>query len=283
VVGGQTEPGLTQTREQNPDETDSAMSTATNTATAPETIEQVFRPIQQFTRGWMLTKETGAYGKSIGLRSGRDFWIVGRAGVLGDCTAETASAVLAFHAHEIVAEAWSNLPDDLPPPVVSEHYLGRIVSWGDETLSDFAPEALEAIDSLGRRIADAAPSSLGAVFAGWRSMPQPDGLGARVALTTHVLREMRGAAHLMAIMAHGLTPVEAVLANTNKPPRTGVPYAEQMGFKGPFRDPEEVREPRLAAEVTTAKMLEPFFDVLSPTELATFGHAVETTRNAIDM
>jgi hypothetical protein len=167
---------------------------------------------------------------------------------------------------------------------VAQHYASRTVSWGEEALTPVFDHAdLERIDSLGRRIIDAAPSILGPIFAGWRALPRPDDVGARVALTTQILREMRGAAHIHAIVAHGLTPLDAILASTNAPPRTGPGYAERMGFAGPFRDPEEVREPRLAAEATTASIMETYFQVLSPEELADFGQLVETTRNAIDM
>lgn len=253
-------------------------------ATVAETIERVFKPIQQFTRGWMLAPETDAYGATqLGLTVPRQFWIVGRAGVLGSCPADVAAGAIAFHAPDHVHEAWDELPAGLTHFEVAEHYLGRITAWGTETLAVFDPARMERLDELGRRIIDAAPACLGALFAGWRAMPIPDDVGARVALTTHVLREMRGAAHINAVMAVGITPLDAILASTNAPPRTGPEYAERMGFRGPFRDPEEVRAPRLEAEAITARILEPFFGVLDPAELATFGEVVETTRNAIDM
>ncbi|MGB5760581.1 MAG: hypothetical protein WBM50_26950 [Acidimicrobiales bacterium] len=47
------------------------------------------------------------------------------------------------------------------------------------------------------------------------------------------------------------------MASTNSPPRTGPGYAARMGFKGPFRDPDEVRPARLEAEKLTAGILEP--------------------------
>ena len=253
------------------------------TATVPETIDRVFKPIQQFTRGWMLVESTGDYGVSIGMRTGREFWIVGRAGVLGSCTPEVAAAALAFHAPEPVYEAWTHLPDDMTHLDIAHHYQSRITAWGDEALATFDYERLEVIDRLGRRIVDAAPGSLGALFTGWRAMPIPEGIGARVALTTHILREMRGAAHLVAVIACGLTPLDAILASTNAPPRTGPGYAVRMGFTGPFRDAEQIREQRLEAEALTARILEPYFAALSPAELAVFGEVVETTRNAIDM
>lgn len=253
------------------------------TASVQETIERVFKPIQQFTRGWMMAQSTDDYGVEIGMRTGREFWVVGRAGVLGSCPADVAAGALAFHSSEDVYEAWSHLPEGMTHYQVAEHYISRILAWGDEALVEFDPERLDRIDRLGRRIADAAPAALGALFAAWRAVPQPEPVGQRVALTTQLLREMRGAAHINAIISVGLTPLDAILASTNAPPRTGPEYAERMGFTGPFRDPEEVRAQRLEAEGITARILEPYFAALSPEELADFGELVETTRNAIDM
>lgn len=253
-------------------------------ATPAETVERVFKPIQQFTRGWMMSSDTDDYGVSIGMRTGREFWVVGRAGVIGSAPPEVAAGALAFHAPERVVEAWTHIPEGLTHLQVAEHYRSRILAWGRERLTPvFDHGDLEQIDTLGRRIADAAPDALGPLFAGWRAMPQPDAIGERVALTTHLLREMRGAAHLNAVIAAGITPLDAILASTNAPPRTGPGYAERMGFKGPFRDPEEVRTQRLEAEAVTVRIMATSFSVLAPEELAAFGRLVETTRNAIDM
>ena len=254
------------------------------TATVPETIERVFKPIQQFTRGWMMNPATEQYGREqLGLDRPRQFWVVGRAGVMGDCTAEVAAGALAFHALDQVVDAWDNLPDGLSHVTVAEHYAGRVAAWGDEVISTFDPDRMERLDRLGRRIIDAAPASLGGIFTGWRALPHPGSVGARVAMTTHIMREMRGAAHINAIVASGITPLDAILASTNAPPRTGPEWAERMGFTGPFRDPAEVQAQRLEAEAITARILEPYFAVLDPAELADFGELVETTRNSIDM
>lgn len=247
------------------------------------TVRRTFKPLQQFTRGWMMAQATDQYGVDLGFRTGKQFWIVGRAGVLGSCPPEVATSALAFHAPEHVHDAWASVPSGLDPRAVATHYHGRIVEWGDRVIGSFDRDRMTRLDELGRRIIDAAPVNLGPLFAGWRVMPIPDGHGARVALTTHVLREMRGAAHSVAIVAMGLSPLDAILASTNAPPRTGPPYAEAMGFTGPFRDPEEIRAPRLEAEALTERIMASYYDVLDDQELTDFGELVETTRNAIDM
>lgn len=67
------------------------------TALVPETIELVLKPIQQFVRGWMMSGATLERGASFGLDPATNhFWIVGRAGVMGDCTWEVAAGGLGF-------------------------------------------------------------------------------------------------------------------------------------------------------------------------------------------
>lgn len=254
-----------------------------STTSAADAVEQVLKPIQQFTRGWMMTPDTSARGVALGLRSGNDFWIIGRAGVMGDVNAATAASGLAFISPQGVAAAWAALPGGLTPSQVGTHYAACCTDWGRDALAVFDPARLELIDRLGRRIIDAAPASLGALFAGWRAVPQPAGVGERVALTTHVMREMRGAAHIVAVLASGITPLDAVLASPAAPPRSGPGWAEHLHWHGPFRDPEEVREARIAAERLTSQIMCSYFAVLSADELATFAEVVETTRNAIDM
>jgi hypothetical protein len=252
-------------------------------ASAIEAIDRIVKPTQQFTRGWMLTPDTAARGKELGLSSGQQFWICGRAGVLGECTAETAIAGLVFHAPERIRRAWDDVPAGLSHLKIAEEYAAVAVAWGERELAGFDVDRLELLDRSARRIIDAAPSSLGAVFAGWRALPQPDSAAGRVGLTTQVFREMRGAAHVVAITAVGLTPLQAILSSTNAPPRTGPEYAERMGFEGPFPDPALFRERRLEAEALTTRILEPFFAVLEPDELDAFADVFVSTRDAIDM
>jgi hypothetical protein len=251
------------------------------TATAAQTIERVKEPVQQFTRGWMLASSTDAYGIELGFASGSQFWVVGRAGVLGSCPVEVAAAAIAFEPLEEVRKAWTGVPEGLTHYDVALRYKDLIAAWGDRVFEKSDHETLGIIDVLGRRIIDAAPAALGTLFTGWRHLPVPASLAGRVSLTIHLLRELRGAAHIAAVSACGLTPLDAVLAATHAPPRTGPAYAERMGYKGPFRDPDDVREQRIEAEKLTASIIEPYFSTLAPQELTLFGEVVETTCNAV--
>ncbi|MCV7225254.1 helix-turn-helix domain-containing protein [Mycolicibacterium komossense] len=239
-------------------------------------VDRIKGPIQDYTRTWMLSDATNAYGVRLGFTSGVQFWIVGRAGVLGNCPPEVASAAIAFEPLDIVSKAWGAVPDNLTHYEVALHYAGRVIDWGEGAFAKKDPDVLEAINVLGRHVVDAAPAAIGVLFAGWRQLGPPQTQAGRAALVLHLLRELRGAAHIAAVIACGLTPVDAIIAAPHPPPRTGHTYAEKMGHRGPFRNPEEVRQQRMEAERLTSALLVPHFNSLSAADLTTLGDAIET-------
>lgn len=251
--------------------------------TVADQVERVLKPIQQFVRGWMTGPRTDRLAAELGVRSGEDLWIVGRAGVLGECDASVAAAGLAFLAPDRVRRAWDSLPSGLTHRQAAGAYTALCCAWGAETLASFDRQRMHRLDELGRRVADAADGSIGTVFAGWRAQPQPADVNARVALTVHVLRELRGAAHIVAIHACGLTPLQAVLVSPAAPPRSGPPWAEHLGWTGPFAHEEEWREARRSAEQLTSRILGPIYASIGSSELDEFAELIESTRNAIDM
>lgn len=253
------------------------------TATIADQVERVLKPIQQFVRGWMTGPATDRLAAELGLRSGEDLWIVGRAAVLGDGDADVAAAGLAFLAPDRVRSAWESLPRGLTHRQVAAAYAGLCCAWGSTELARFDPARMSRLDELGRRIADRADGSIGTVFAGWRAQPQPDDVNARVALTMQVLRELRGGAHIAAVAACGIRPLDAVLASPAPPPRSGPAWAEHLGWVGPFPDAEWARPARMEAERLTSRILIPIYGSIGDADLDEFAELVETTRNAIDM
>ena len=253
------------------------------TMTVADQVERVLKPIQQFVRGWMTGPLTDRLAIDLGLQSGSDLWIVGRAGVLGDGDADVAAAGLGFLSPERVRAAWESLPDGLTHRQVADAYAALCCRWGATELAKFDEKRMATLDELGRAIADAADASIGTVFAGWRAQLQPDAVNARVALTMHVLREMRGGAHIIAVNACGITPLQAVLASPAPPPRSGPAWAEHLGWTGPFGDASAAREARAEAERLTSRIVAPIYGSIGDRALEEFAELVESTRNAVDM
>ena len=258
--------------------------TRTDTTVSPrEAADRLLKPIQQFTRGWMTTTATAARAVELGFPSGHEFWVVGRGGVLGECRPEVAAAGLAFIAPATVRDAYAARPPGLSCERTAAEFSARCVAWGGEALTGFDPDRMAQLDHLGRRVIDAAPAALGPVFAGWRAMPRPDDVGGQVALTTHVLREMRGAAHIAAVIGAGITPLDAILASPAAPPRSGPDWAVHMGWQPPFRDAAEVRAARADAEDRTSAIMAAYLGVLDGAERGALVELVTTTRESIEM
>jgi hypothetical protein len=252
-------------------------------AAVADQVERVLKPIQQFVRGWMTGTQADRLAVDLGLRSGSDLWIVGRAGVLGGGDSDVAAAGLAFLAPQRVRSAWESLPEGLTHRQVSDAYSALCCHWGSTELAKFDRGRMTRLDELGRQIADAADASLGAVFAGWRAQPQPDDVNAGAALTMHVLRELRGGAHIIAVNACGITPLQAVLASPAPPPRSGPVWAEHLGWEAPFEEAEPHREARAESERLTSRIVAPIYGSIGEPALEEFAELVETTRNAIEM
>lgn len=255
-----------------------------STTTVADQVERVLKPIQQFSRGWMASAATEARAAELGLASGEAFWIVGRAGVLGSCDAAVAAAGLAFLAPDYVRATWDHLPPGTTHSALAAEYIELGQRWGTLELARFDRDRLERLDQIGRTIVNAAEGSMGTVFAGTRALPQPDEVGARVSHTIHVLRELRGAAHIMSVHVCGLTPLQAILVSPAVPPRTGPAWATHLGWSGPFVEAtDDMREARLEAERMTSRLLCPIYASVGDDDLEVFAELIEATRNSIEM
>ena len=111
-------------------------------------------------------------------------------------------------------------------------------------------------------------------------MPAPEDAAAAVTLTLHVLRELRGGAHLAAVVGSGMHPAEAALAAP--PPRGGPGWAADLGWPEPLPDMAVASTHRSQAEVqTSALCVSAFENGLSPAERFEFATLVVEARAAI--
>lgn len=179
----------------------------------------------------MLHPETLQPGKDAGYPGGFAYYVVGRGGVLGDVDASVVISAFGFFAPELVRSLWETGVAVEGARAGADRYALGCAAWGRSRLTDFtdAPRLVQLLE----KVIDTADSTGLSLFTGWRAQPRVSDAAGRCYQLIHVLREMRGSAHIVAIVAHGLTPLAAILAN---PGSAGVDQAERFGWQGPFPD-----------------------------------------------
>ena len=132
------------------------------------------------------------------------------------------------------------------------HDFGRVKFAGAAALGDFCAAADKVVNA-----ADVAGLAL---FAGIAAEPRPDDIAARAMHLVAVLREFRGSAHLVAVLASGLEPrVAHYLRRPND-------YTT-FGWPDPTPDVTDADRARLkAADELTDQLVGPAYTVLTPDE-----------------
>lgn len=147
--------------------------------------------------------ETLRRGAELGL-SPSQFYFLGRGGALGDVSAPVADSALGYFAPSVIARHWDSGHAIRPAHEVAAAYLrccqdfGRRHLRGDNWLSTFCRAASAVMRA-------ANPAAL-PLFAGVQAFPLADDPPGRAMQLVTALREFRGGAHLLAIVAVGLEP-----------------------------------------------------------------------------
>ena len=150
--------------------------------------------------------ETTAQGEKLGLDV-FEFYFVGRGGVLGDVEARVVTSAFGFYKPQLVEAMWNAARTKISPRDAGRAYLECCREWGRARLShlgelDAFCKAAEAVNAA------ADPVGL-TLYAGVSAEPLGEDLPARAMQLTTVLRELRGSAHLLAVLACGVPPVVA--------------------------------------------------------------------------
>jgi hypothetical protein len=249
---------------------------------ASDVVARTSVAVLEIGRGWMLAPETNAFGGRLGLQTDSifDFWVNGRAGVLGDGDAAKAEAAIAFMGPHAIRDYWEGRPTSLSAMDAAIRYAQAAAEWGREALQTVPEPICHELAELTNRICASAQPSVGVLFAGWRQLPRPADARGAVTVALNVLRELRGGAHLSAVYAAGLTPLGAIMS-VDHPQHGGPGRAARFGWNEPYPAPDYAA--RELAEDLTSTILTPIYDAaLSPTEGARFVELVTTARAAIE-
>ncbi len=182
--------------------------------------------------------------------------------MLGDVDAEVIIAAFGFFCPATVRAAWESVPSSAAAAATA--YLHVVQDFGRRKLAGFAgADRLAALLEPVVRSAEVAGVPL---FAGWRGLPLAGDGAARAMQLLHVVRELRGGLHVLAVRASGLSPLQAVLI-AGSAVNDGPAQARLFGWSEPFEAITEAQRRRWdAAEALTDTLIEPAFAVLDEAE-----------------
>lgn len=150
--------------------------------------------------------DTLAKGKEHGL-GGMKFYFLGRGGVLGNVSSDVVASAFGYFHPDSAATLWNSASEKLAPREAATIYHECAAHIGRTLLSDVAD--LDAFnDAASAAIAGTDRAGL-ALFAGIAAEPLVDDAAGRAMQQAAVLRELRGSAHLNALLATGIVPAEA--------------------------------------------------------------------------
>ncbi|MFE3449193.1 hypothetical protein ACFXJ8_09680 [Nonomuraea sp. NPDC059194] len=217
--------------------------------------------------GFMISREAKQLCERTGLGP-RELYFRGRCGVLGEVDADVVTSAAVFFPPGHVRESWEG-GRKLAVEEAVELYTAACHAWGRRKLG--AVEGCVRIADLLEKVAGGA-SVLGApLFAGWRAVPLPDDRVARATQLMHVVRELRGGVHAIAILSKGLDALTAALATDHEGTPIGLSSGRDMArfFTWPEPYPaisEETAARRREAEDLTDELMAPAFAVLTDAE-----------------
>jgi len=155
--------------------------------------------------GWRyyFDAETAAVGKGHGLGVLK-FYFLGRGGALGDVEWPAVCSAFGYFKPSMVETIWNDSRQVIPARAAAHFHLECCAAFGRAHLSDIA--GLEAFCVAAQQVVGAAELAGLSLFAGFVAQALPDDPPAQAMRLIAALREMRGSAHLAAVVAAGVAP-----------------------------------------------------------------------------
>jgi hypothetical protein len=215
---------------------------------------------------FMTNGATYARGGELGF-DGLDFYVTGRAGVLGEVDADVVTAAFAWFEPGMVRANWK--PERATEAALE--FAECAYRWGEKKLPDDVD--LERLGDLAGRVVAGASVAGAPLFAAWRRLPLPSAPKALAIHHLNGLRELRGGLHAGASLAAGLRPIEALLVKTPH-------MAPLFGWTEPLPDVAGLDAQWQQAEDGTNRAIAPAFASLDDAEQAELAALVAAVHEA---
>jgi hypothetical protein len=209
--------------------------------TPDEVAERIGPPVNDLGGRFMLDGATYVRGAELGF-DGLAFYFCGRGGVLGPVDADTVIDEFCFFGADAVRTGWDAGLGVMDPADAAAEFMACGHRWGRDHLPATVPGS--DLARLARTVFDAA-EGLPLLVRAWADAPWPEDEPAMALHAVHLLRELRGGLHAVAVRAQGLDPHAAVMA------RGGAGVAAFLGWPEPHPDRDAARPAWTEAEVAT--------------------------------
>ena len=220
---------------------------------------------------WLMAPSTFEAGAEAGMPPGLAGYMLGRFGGLGDVPADSVVAAAHFWEPDLVRGLVAEGRQVVTPAHAAAVYASICQAWGEQHLASF--DGNERLGELCERVVEAA-SPLGAPsFVAWRSQPWPRTGPGRTFQLCQTMRELRFGRHCVAVMAAGMSPLEAILSGP-----AGEWNAEMFGWPPPYPDVGGLADARAAVEATTDQLHAVDLEVLGPDERAELRQLAKAAR-----
>lgn len=215
---------------------------------------EVSPAINSLGNAFYFAPATLARGKELTL-GGRRFYFVGRGGTLGDVEWPVVASAFGYFNPAVVQQIWTTSQERVQPKEIGRAYVACSQDFGRAHFTDVPglDEFCAAAESV---IAEIDPAGL-TLFAGLSAAPLAPDAPARAYQLVTLLREHRGSAHLLAVVAVGLEPR---VAHAIRRPNDLELFGWTPEDIPPFGDAE--RQLLDEAEAITDRLVEPAFHVL---------------------
>lgn len=172
---------------------------------AQDLIEATHPTIGSAGAAFYFNPDTLAKGKELGL-DGFRFYMLGRGGVLGDVESDVVASAFGYFNRGLVAKIWTTAKERsaCSPRETARAYMACCADLGRAKLADV--EGLDAFCAAAENVIEAADPAGLSLYAGIAAEPRAEDLPGRALQQVAVLRELRGSAHLVAIVASGVAP-----------------------------------------------------------------------------
>lgn len=217
-----------------------------------DVVRAVAGPMGSAGAAFYFDPETLARSKELGL-DGFRFYMLGRAGVLGDVPSTVVESAFGYFHPGLVDKIWTSAKERMDPNEAAVEYLACCAAFGRRKLSDVA--GLDEYCAAAEQVMAAAQPAGLPLFAGIAAAAVPDDMPAKAMHLTAVLRELRGSVHLLAVVASGL---DHVVAHAIRRPDD----IQMFGYEEPPVITEDDRAKLDAADALTDRLMAEYYGVL---------------------